>query len=155
MSFEVLEEVTERCAALVPAELEGWGSLNLLKMARSLFLHAWFDYEFMVLSCLVGLQAVEAGLREIYPDAEKVPFRRLVRRARDDGYLPPNIADLAHAAAQLRNRLSHPRDQAAFTIGMAAPVLENTHRLVVLLIEVAPKAEVSRDPDVGSNSSPK
>jgi hypothetical protein len=142
MSFEVLEGLADEWAMLVPGGLEGWGSLTLLRKARSLFVHSWFDYEFMVLACLVGLQAVEAAFREIYPDASKVPLRALVRRAQERGVLPTNIADLAATGAELRNHLSHPLDQGAFTVGMAAPVLENTHRLVVLLIAAARKEEM-------------
>jgi hypothetical protein len=139
MSFEVLEELAEECSKLVPAGLEGWGSINLLRMSRSLFAHAWFNYDFLVLACLVGFQAVEAAFRDIYPDAGEAPFRALVRRSRKDEILTGDIADMAEAAVDLRNRLSHPRDQAAFTIGLAVPTLEKTHLLVVTLIAAADK----------------
>jgi hypothetical protein len=40
--------------------------------------------------------------------------------------LPPNIAELADTGVELRNWLSHPATQAGFTVGIAAPMLENT-----------------------------
>jgi hypothetical protein len=80
MSFEVLEELAEDWAELVPAELAGTGTAALL-----------------------------------------------------DGILPANIAELGETGVELRNWLSHPATGAAFTIGMAGPMLENTHRIAVLV----------------------
>ena len=106
----------------------------LLRTARSLFTHSWFDYEFMSVACLVGFQAMEAAFRELYPDAGRRPFRHLVRRALDEGILSPTIADLAETAVELRNLSAHPRTQTALTVGLATSMLENTHRLVTLVV---------------------
>jgi hypothetical protein len=111
--------------------------VRLLRTARSLFVHSWFDYEFMVVACLVGFQAMEAAFRVLYPDAERAPFRKLVCRAHQEGILPANIADLAESGAELRNLFSHPATQATLTIGMAGSMLENTHRLVTLVMTAA------------------
>ena len=101
-------------------------------------MHSWFDYEFMAVACLMGFQALEAAFRQLYPDATAgTPLRRLVTRAEQDGVLPRNIADLAATGVELRNRMSHPATQAAYSIGMAAPILENTQRLVVLIVRAA------------------
>ncbi len=137
MSFEVLEDLASEWAELVPDALTADGPASLLRMARSLFAHAWFDYEFTAVACLVGFQAMEAAFRELYPDASKKPFVALVRRARDEGILPTEIAELAETGVELRNLFSHPAAQGAFTIGMAAPMLENTHRMVVLVSTAA------------------
>lgn len=51
--------------------------------------------------------------------------------------MPDSIADLADAGAELRNSFSHPLTQTALTLGMAVPMLENTHRLVALLMNEA------------------
>ncbi len=51
--------------------------------------------------------------------------------------MPDNIADLAESGAELRNLFSHPATQAAFTVGMAAPMLENTHRMAALVMSAA------------------
>lgn len=133
MSFEVLEELADDWAELVPAELSGTGTAALLRTSRSLFAHSWFDYEFMVVACLVAFQAMEAAFRDLYPEAPSRPLMALVRQARKDGILPANIADLGEAGVELRNWLSHPATAAAFTIGMAGPMPENTHRIAVLV----------------------
>jgi hypothetical protein len=138
MSFEVLEELASEWADLVPGEFEDRGPALLLRMARSMFVHAWFDYEFMAVGCAVGFQAMEAAFRELYGDAGKKPFKALVTRARDEEVLPHDIADLALTGVELRNWLSHPATQAGFTVGMAAPTLENTHRLVALVMAATP-----------------
>ena len=75
-----------------------------------------------------------AAFRVLYPEADRVPFRKLLRRVQQEGILSANIADLAETAVELRNLFSHPATQTALTVGMAAPMLENTHRLVDLVI---------------------
>ncbi len=91
----------------------------------------------MVTACLTGLQALEAAFRVLYPDTERTPLRKLIRRAQTEGILPASIAELADAGAELRNSFSHPRTQFALTVGAAAPMLENTHRLVALSCNLA------------------
>jgi hypothetical protein len=137
MTFEVLAGLASEWADLLPGSVGGDGPAALLRMARSLFAHSWFDYEFMVVACLVGFQAMEAAFRLLYPEAERTPFRALVRRAHREGILPSNIAELAESGAELRNLFSHPATQAAFSVGMAAPMLENTHRMVALVMTAA------------------
>jgi hypothetical protein len=78
----------------------------------------------------------------LYPEAQRTPFRALIRKARQDSVMPGNIADLADAGAELRNSFSHPLTQATLTLGMAVPMLENTHRLVALVMTAA----AERDP---------
>lgn len=53
---------------------------------------------------------MEAAFRVLYPDSSRKPFRALIRRARNEGVLPTNIAELAEAGAELRNLSSHPRN---------------------------------------------
>jgi len=137
MSFEVLARLASQWAALLPSAVGEDGPAALLRTARSLFAHSWFDYDFMVVACLVGFQAMEAAFRALYPDAERVPFRKLVERAHQKGILPSNIAELADASVELRNLYSHPATQDTFTIGMAVPMLENTHRMVALVMSAA------------------
>jgi hypothetical protein len=91
----------------------------------------------MVTACLTGFQALEAAFRVLYPEAERTPFRALIRKARQEGILPDSIADLADAGAELRNSFSHPLTQTALTLGLAVPMLENTHRLVALVMNEA------------------
>jgi hypothetical protein len=134
MSFEILAGLTAPWADLLPGTVGDDGPAALLRMARSLFVHSWFDYEFMAVACLIGFQAMEAAFRVLYPEAERTPFRALVRRAHHDGILPTEIAELAESGAELRNLFSHPATQTALTVGMAAPMLENTHRMVALVM---------------------
>jgi hypothetical protein len=140
MSFSVLSDLAAEWAATLPNGGDDSGALALLRTARSLFAHAWFDYEFMAVACLVGFQALEAAFRELYA-GDGSPLAALVRRARDEGVLPPSIADLADTGRELRNFLSHPATHTAFTVGMAGGMLENTHRLVGLVIAAAPAIE--------------
>jgi hypothetical protein len=138
VTFEALAEIASSWDSLVsvpPSEFDG--PTRLLKMARSLFVHSWFDYEFMVVACLLALQAVEASLRIMYPGPAGRPFKKLVSQAERENVLPSNIADLARTGAELRNLYSHPATQDAVTLGMATSVLENTHRLVSLVLAAA------------------
>jgi hypothetical protein len=81
MSFEVLADLASDWADLIPTGLTPDGPIHLLRTARSLFVHSWFDYEFMFIACLVGFQAMEAAFRVLYTEDERTPFRKLVRRA--------------------------------------------------------------------------
>lgn len=134
MSFGVLHRLTVDWeeSSLPYSDDHGVGAL--LSTARSLFAHSWFNYEFMAVACLVGFQAVEAAFRHLYPAEEKSPNRRLVDRAEAEGVLCHDIAEVARAGVELRNYLSHPLSQSAFTVGMAAGMLETQHRLAALLI---------------------
>jgi hypothetical protein len=139
MSFEILAELSSEWADLLPETMLVDGPGRLLRMARSQFALSWFDYELMVAASLTGFQALEAAFRVLYPypDDEKKPFRQLVSRARTDGILPDNIAELALTGVELRNSFSHPLTQLALTVGMAGMMLENTHRLVALVMGAA------------------
>jgi hypothetical protein len=139
MSFEALSDLAAEWAEILPTRFgEDRGPIALLRMARSLFTHSWFDYEFMVVACLIGFQAMEAAFKVLYTDAKPTAsFMSLVKRARDDGTLTPEMAEVAWTGVKLRNEFSHPATQTAFTVGMAAPMLETTHRMVALLLSTA------------------
>ena len=136
--FADLQDIALEWVEYLPDDLSPRGPAALLRTARSLFVHSWFDYEFMVVACLLGFQALEAAFHELYPESKATtPFLVLARRAKREGVLPAIIADLAGTAIELRNWLSHPATAIALTPGMAAPVLENTHRLVGLVLTAA------------------
>ncbi len=135
MSFERLAQLAAEWDDIVPPQpVERDGPTHLLRMARSLFTHSWFDYEFMTVACLLSLQAMEASFRALYPDPDGRPLMKLVNQAERDSVLPQHVAELARAGVKLRNLYAHPRTQSALTVGMAAPMLENTHRLVALVL---------------------
>jgi len=108
MSFDVLEGIASEWVSLLPDDISKSGPASLLRMARSLLAHSWFDYEFMAVAYLLGLQAMEAAFRVLYPRDDKVPFRKLVRHARQQGILPAEVADLANTGVEPRNSFSHP-----------------------------------------------
>jgi hypothetical protein len=54
-----------------------------------------------------------------------------------------HIADLADAGAELRNSFSHPRTQTTLTLGMAVPMLENTRRLVAMIMSAAAERDAA------------
>lgn len=144
MSFEALEELAAEWQSIVPKDLETVGAAKLLTTARSLFTHAWFDYEFMVIACLTGLQALEAAFRSVHPDAsDRVPFLKLVKRAKKYGLLSAEDVELAETGVKLRNWMSHPADASAITVGIAAPMLEQSHRLVVVVLQSGAAAGAS------------
>jgi hypothetical protein len=93
MSFEILVGLASEWADLLPDVMIVDGPAALLRMARSQFAHSWFDYEFMVTACLTGFQALEAAFRVLYSEADRTPFRALIRKARQEGVLPDSIAD--------------------------------------------------------------
>src|SRR5690242_1889971 len=75
MTFDVLRGLADEWAEIVPAQFgEDHGPVALLRLARSVFTLSWFDYECMVLACLVAFQAMEAAFHVLYTDAsERTP----------------------------------------------------------------------------------
>jgi len=147
MTFGYLRSRADEWAALAPKVEDPFGGPGaLLRMARSLFAHSWFDYEFMAVGCTVAFQALEAALRPVYHGEEKVPARALLKRIESAGILPPNIAAVADSGFELRNRLSHPVEQSAFTPPMAISMIETSHRLVGLLVAEAMNVDADGSP---------
>lgn len=138
LTFDHFKDIAHSWAELVPANFNVEGPIALLRTARSLFIHSWFDYEFMVLGCLVGIQAVEAAFFDKYRDiSDGKSFAYLIRHASEVGDLDSQEAMTIDAGRRLRNSLSHPKMPSTFSIGMAAPVLEVSHRLVVKIVTAA------------------
>lgn len=95
----------------------------------------------MAVASTVAFQALEAALRLIYPNEEKVPARALLKRIKLAQSLPENIVDVAEAGFKLRNLYSHPVQQDTISFPMATSMIESTHRLVALLIAMAVNGE--------------
>lgn len=138
MSYQHLYNVASEWADLVPGSTPD-EVRNLLSTARALYSHSWFHYEFLTVSGLISLQALDAAFRQIlYPKANpKAPFHNLVERAKADGYVKAEMADIALTGVELRNDFSHPMDQALFTPAMAGSIVETTHRLVNVIVAAA------------------
>jgi len=136
VSVELLQHRANELADLA-RDVDG-GPTELLATARTLLVQSWFEYDLLVQACLVSLQAVEAAVRRHYPGKDKVPFKKLVNRAEEDGRLTTEGAQiLRDAGVRLRNNLSHPSDQVRYTLGMAFPVLRTSHLLVAELARTA------------------
>jgi hypothetical protein len=131
MSVDVLEGLADELQEIV-GDLQG-GPSGLLTTARSLLVQSWLNYDLLAQACLTSLQAAEAAIRSHYPDRGKVPFRKLVDRAEQDGLLTSEAVDALRDGVDLRNELSHPEEQMSFTLGMALPVLRASHLLVAEL----------------------
>jgi len=140
MSFEILAGVAETWCPLA-GEAVPTAIRDLLATSRSLFAHSCFDYEFMVIACLVSLQAVEAALRQVvFPEATKrISLRTLVDRAARDGRLGSEDAERIRAAVKLRNSLAHPGGQVTYSVGMDAPAIERSHLGVDALCRQRPR----------------
>jgi hypothetical protein len=144
-SFETLEGWAEGWGALVVESPNARGVMSLLRTARRLFAYSWFEYEFMSVACLVGLHAVEASLRLLYPPparGKRVGLHSLVKRARDDGVLSPDIARVALTGADFRNDFSHPPLQIELEVSLAVSILEVSHRLVAAVMPAVEAQEV-------------
>lgn len=131
MSVEVLEGLADELGELVRG-LPECGSTELLRTSRALLVTSWWHYEFLAIATLVGIQAVEVAFRQVVFPGEslKTPFRNLIKRAEEGGALAPPLSDILDAGAQLRNRLSHPGGQAAYTLGLVEPMIRTSHLFV-------------------------
>lgn len=145
-SFGDLERWSGSWSELVVESPNAGGVLSLLRTARRLFAYSWFEYEFMSVACLVGLQAVEAALRLLHlPPARGKPpgLHRLIKRAQDDGVIPPDIARVALTGADFRDAFSHPPLQIELTVPFAVSILETSHRLVAVVMTAVEAPEVA------------
>ncbi|MHB8379683.1 MAG: hypothetical protein ACYDB2_07175 [Acidimicrobiales bacterium] len=119
-------------------------AVELLSMARRLFVHSWYDYEFLAISMTICLQALEAAFRRLYPDADdRVPFKKLVKRLEVEEGIPPEITATGYAAVELRNLLSHPLGIASTSFADAVATIEGTHRFVCYLISMTEAREAA------------
>ncbi|RNI17052.1 hypothetical protein EFY87_19685 [Flexivirga caeni] len=120
-----------------PAEVAG-----LLATSRQLVVCSYYCYEFLVVAVLVALQATETALRMHLTDgSSKQTLTKLIERARANGTLSEEVADDLHLARHLRNDLSHPRYQGAWTYGMALPLIERSHRFSSFLFTTVTTSE--------------
>ena len=107
MSYEILADLASEWPGLPPGMINIDGSAKLLGMVGSQFTLTWFDYGLMVSASLTCSRAL-GRVPGAFPEAERTSFRALIRKAKEDGIIPDNIADLADAGAELRNSFSHP-----------------------------------------------
>lgn len=111
---------------------------GMLRVSRELFVHGYFVYDFLMVSAIQSLLAVEAALRDVLeePPRRRGPtFHPLVERAAARGYLTAEAAEAAKAGAQLRNRWVHVEGQKVISPGIAAGILGTSHQLVAELYD--------------------
>lgn len=117
------------------------GVASLLATSRALFIHSWFIYEFMAVAVAWSLMAVEAALREtLAPVPDRMTLKALILRAEREGFVTATWGDRLDAARRLRNGFAHPETQTAFTVGMAAPLLDAAHEVCCVLAGDPPHA---------------
>ena len=106
---------------------------NILNVARSLYCHGFFVYEFVTVAVQHSFVALEAALahRLGRPDDD---LGVLIKRAHRERLLrDDDFALLYEAARPLRNGFSHARDQEVWTPGMAAPVISRIFATITSL----------------------
>ena len=122
----------DKCAALLDDSPPD-GACDILRVARSLFVHAWLDVDFFMVCANVSLQAIETVVRQMYPLDTKVPLAALVKRVEEANLLPPEILEVMRNGVEIRNQLSHSLGVATFNPSIASSVLIVAHRFVVSL----------------------
>lgn len=127
MTYEVFVSITRKWPVTpgTPSGIAG-----LLSTCRAAFELAWFHYELLVVAGTWSLLAVEAALRDRLEAGDKATFQKLLQHAEANGLLNADEVDRLDAGRELRNRLVHAREQQAWTLGMAAPIIEASHHLV-------------------------
>jgi hypothetical protein len=107
------------------------GIADLLDVSRKLFAHGFFVYEFISVGVHWSLLAVEAALKARLESGES--FHNLINRAQREALLDDDAADRLHAGRKIRNDLSHPDGQKAWNIGVAASMIQASHKVVAEL----------------------
>lgn len=122
-----LEEAASRwtVSATVPTEIA-----RMLEVSRSLFVHSYFVYEFLVVAVVWSLLAVEAALRDRFGGPRSRALKSLIDDAHACGVFSADEADRLHAARELRDRYVHAETQGLFTVGLAGGMLEASHRAI-------------------------
>lgn len=101
-----------------------------LTRSRQMFVDGYYTYENFMDAATRSLQAVEAALRVRFNAGEKIPFARLIDRAKNEGLVDDYTHDILHTGRELRNRQIHATNLPAFPPVMAAQMIATSHELV-------------------------
>jgi hypothetical protein len=104
-----------------------------LARSRQLFVDGYYTYENFTDAATRSLQAVEAALRVRFDAGDKVPFAKLIHRAREEGLVDDYAHDILHTGRKLRNKEIHATTLAVLNPAMAAGIIGTSHKLVVEL----------------------
>jgi hypothetical protein len=103
----------------------------ILSVARELFVHSYFVYEFSVVAVAWSLFAVEAAARDCLGQSTgRKGLTALIGECHTRGWLTVEEVKSLRAGAKIRNSLAHPCLQTVFTVGMAAPMMASAHQAV-------------------------
>jgi hypothetical protein len=127
MTVEVLQARTEKWP-MSPHTPEGVAAL--LARSRRMFVDGYYTYENFFDAATRSLQAVEAALRVRFDAGEKIPFARLIDRAKDEHLVDDYTHDILHTGRELRNRQIHATNLMVFPPVMAAQMIATSHKLV-------------------------
>lgn len=111
------------------------GVQDTLRVARALFAHGAFVYDFFAAASAWSLIGVELALRDTMQAGDRIPFAKLIARGERSGHLSHREADVLRAGAQLRNDWFHGKGPMAITPGMAQEMVAASHLLVARLYE--------------------
>lgn len=137
-SHELLSELAAQWAADVPAWLGNAGPIELLRTARNLFVHSWFDCDFLAVAALVAFQAMDGAFRLLAVEYDdRSDLKDLIPWALEAGVLVPDVVDAFDSSRELRNELAHPVGIAPFTLDQVAFMLQTMHVMVVGLMSHA------------------
>jgi hypothetical protein len=102
---------------------------RMLQVARDLFVHSYFEYEFATVATAWSLLALEAALRDLLgvEKEERIGLKVLIGKAQGRGWLSAREASALHAGRELRDRFVHAEDLAIYTPAMAAELLAVAH----------------------------
>lgn len=106
---------------------------DMLSTARSLFIHSYFEYEFLVVATTWSLLALEVALRDVL-ELDRGPgspgLGKMIGKAQGRGWFTPAEAEAVSAGKELRDRLIHGTGIVRYTPGMAEPMLRASHAAV-------------------------
>lgn len=111
------------------------GPAALLKTSRETFAYGYYAYALLAVSGTWSIFAIEAALRARFNADEKTSLSRLVKRAEQEGLMPPEgwHDERLDAGRQLRNRTVHGGRQEVWTPGMAERIVRASHEAVAAL----------------------
>lgn len=132
MTVEVLRARTEKwsCSPKTPENVAAQ-----LTRSRQLFVDGYYTYENFTDAATRSLQAVEAALRVRFDANGKVPFAKLIDRAKEEGLVDDYVHDILHSGRKLRNREIHATTLAVLNPASAAYVIGASHKLVAEIFE--------------------
>ena len=102
----------------------------MLSTARRLFVHSYFEYEFLVVATAWSLLAVEAALRDVLGlkrGPRSAGFGKMIGMAQGRGWFTKDEAEAVRAGKQLRDHLIHASGAVRYTPGMVEPMLASSH----------------------------